>query len=52
MNKKQKPKKRQREKDDDDMDIENEEDEFNLEKKIDDEIENVEFNFSNILEND
>ena len=52
MDKKQKPKKRQREKDDDDMDIENEEDEFNLEKKIDDEIENVEFNFSNILEND
>ena len=52
MDKKQKSKKRQREKDDDDMDIENEEDEFNLENKIDEEIENVEFNFSNILEAD
>ena len=44
-------KKRQREKDDD-MEVEEEEDAFDLENKIDDEIENVEFNFSNILEND
>ena len=44
-------KKRQREKDDD-MEVEEQEDAFDLENKIDDEIENVEFNFSNILEND
>ena len=50
MEKKSKNKKRQRE--DDDMDMEEEEDGFDLENKIDDEIENVEFNFSNILEND
>jgi protein BCP1 len=47
MEKKSKNKKRQRE--DDDMDVE---DVFDLENKIDDEIENVEFNFSNILESD
>ena len=34
------------------MDMEEEEDGFDLENKIDDEIENVEFNFSNILESD
>jgi protein BCP1 len=34
------------------MEVEEEEDAFDLENKIDDEIENVEFNFSNILEND
>ena len=45
MEKKSKNKKRQRE--DDDMDMEEEEDGFDLENKIDDEIENVEFNFSN-----
>jgi len=50
MEKKSKNKKRQRE--DDDMDVEDEEDAFDLENKIDDEIENVEFNFSNILESD
>ena len=50
MEKKSKNKKRQRE--DDDMDVEDEEDVFDLENKIDDEIENVEFNFSNILEGD
>ena len=50
MEKKSKNKKRQRE--DDDMDMEEEEDGFDLENKIDDEIENVEFNFSNILESD
>ena len=50
MEKKSKNKKRQRE--DDDMDVEDEEEVFNLENKIDDEIENVEFNFSNILESD
>ena len=50
MEKKSKNKKRQRE--DDDMDVEDEEDVFDLENKIDDEIENVEFNFSNILESD
>ena len=44
-------KKRQRDKDED-MEVEEEEDAFDLENKIDDEIENVEFNFSNILEND
>jgi len=45
-------KKRQRDKDDNDMEVEEEEDAFDLENKMDDEIENVEFNFSNILEND
>lgn len=45
-------KKRQRDKDDKDMEVEEEEDAFDLENKMDDEIENVEFNFSNILEND
>jgi len=50
MEKKSKNKKRPRE--DDDMEIEDEEDVFDLENKIDDEIENVEFNFSNILESD
>ena len=50
MEKKSKNKKRQRE--DDDMDMEEKEDGFDLENKIDDEIENVEFNFSNILESD
>ena len=50
MEKKSKNKKRQRE--DDEMDLEDEEDVFDLENKIDDEIENVEFNFSNILESD
>lgn len=50
MEKKSKNKKRQRE--DDDMDVEDEEDVFDLENKIDDEIEDVEFNFSNILESD
>ena len=44
-------KKRQRDKDDE-MEVEEEEDAFDLENKMDDEIENVEFNFSNILEND
>ena len=34
------------------MDIEEQEDVFDLENKIDEEIENVEFNFSNIVEND
>ena len=33
-------------------DDDEEEDAFDLENKMDDEIENVEFNFSNILEND
>ena len=51
MEKKSKNKKRQRE--DDDMNIEEEdEDAFDLENNIGDEIENVEFNFSNIFEND
>ena len=50
MEKKSKNKKRPRE--DDEMDIEEEEDAFDLENNIDDEIENVEFNFSNILESD
>ena len=51
MEKKSKNKKRQRE--DDDMNIEEEdEDAFDLENNIGDEIENVEFNFSNILESD
>jgi len=45
-------KKRQRDKDDNDMELDEEEDAFDLENKMDDEIENVEFNFSNILEND
>ena len=44
-------KKRQRDKDDE-MEVEEEEDAFDLENKMDDEIENVEFNFSYILEND
>ena len=52
MEKKTKNKKRSRDKDEDDMDIENEEDVIDLENQIDDEIENVEFNFSNILESD
>lgn len=52
MEKKPKAKKRQREKDEDDMDIDNEEEEIDLENKMDDEIENVNFNFSNILEAD
>ena len=52
MEKKSKNKKRERENDDDDMEIEDKEDDFDLERKIDGEIENVEFNFSNILEND
>ena len=53
MEKERKNKKRKRNKDDeDDMDIENEEDIIDLENKIDEEIENVEFNFSNILEGD
>ena len=52
MEKKTKSKKRSRDKDEDDMDIENEEDVIDLENQIDDEIENVEFNFSNILESD
>ena len=52
MENKQKNKKRKRDKDEDDMDIENEEDIIDLEKQIDDEIENVEFSFSNILEAD
>ena len=47
-----KPKNKKRPREDDDMDIEDEEDVFDLENKIDDEIENVEFNFSNILESD
>ena len=34
------------------MELDEEEDAFDLENKMDDEIENVEFNFSNILEND
>ena len=50
MEKKSKNKKRARE--DDEMDIEEEEDAFDLENNIDEEIENVEFNFSNILESD
>ena len=50
MEKKSKNKKRPRE--DDEMDIEEEEDAFDLENNIDEEIENVEFNFSNILESD
>ena len=50
MEKKSKNKKRPRE--DDEMDIEEEEDAFDLENNIDDEIENIEFNFSNILESD
>ena len=45
MEKKSKNKKRARE--EDDMDIEGQEDVLDLEKKIDEEIENVEFNFSN-----
>ena len=52
MEKKRKNKKRERENDDDDMEIEDQEEVFDLENKINDEIENVEFNFSNILEND
>jgi len=50
MEKKSKNKKRQRE--EDEMDIEEDEDVFDLENKMDDEIENVEFNFSNILDSD
>ena len=50
MEKKSKNKKRERK--DEEMDVEEEEDVFDLENKIDDEIENVEFNFSNILEDD
>ena len=50
MEKKSKNKKRPRE--EDDMDIEEDEDAFDLENNIDDEIENVEFNFSNILDSD
>ncbi len=51
MEKKTKNKKRARE--ENDMDLEEEqEDAFDLENKIDEEIENVEFNFSNIVEND
>ena len=52
MEKKRKNKKREREEDENDMDIEEQEEVFDLEKKIDEEIENVEFNFSNILEGD
>ena len=52
MEKKSKNKKRERENDEDVMEIEDKEDDFDLEKKIDGEIENVEFNFSNILEED
>ena len=52
MEKKSKAKKRERENDEDDMEIEDQENDFDLERKIDGEIENVEFNFSNILEND
>ena len=47
-----KPKNKKRARDDDEMDIEEDEDVFDLENKIDEEIENVEFNFSNILESD
>jgi len=47
-----KSKKRKREGEEDDMEIEDQEDVFDLEKKIDEEIEKVEFNFSNILEGD
>ena len=51
MEKKSKNKKRPRE--DDEMEVEeDEENAFDLENKIDEEIENVEFNFSNILESD
>ena len=52
MEKKRKNKKREREEDENDMDVEEQEEVFDLEKKIDEEIENVEFNFSNILEGD
>ena len=52
MEKKRKNKKRERENDEDDMEIEDQEEVFDLENKINDEIENVEFNFSNILEDD
>ena len=51
MEKERKNKKRKRE-NEDDMDIDNEEDIIDFDNKIDDEIENVEFNFSNILEGD
>ena len=48
-----KPRNKKRAREEDDMDIEEEEgDVFDLENKIDEEIENVEFNFSNILESD
>ena len=48
-----KPKNKKRPREDDEMDIEEEEeDAFDLENNIDEEIENVEFNFSNILESD
>ena len=47
-----KPNKKRQRDNDDDMEVEEEEDVFDLENKMDDEIENVEFNFSNILEND
>lgn len=47
-----KSKKRKREGEEDGMEIEDQEDVFDLEKKIDEEIENVEFNFSNILDGD
>ena len=50
MEKKIKNKKRARE--EDDMEVEEDEDAFDLENKMDDEIENVEFNFSNILDSD
>ena len=50
MEKKAKSKKRER--GEDNMELEDEENVFDLENKIDEEIENVEFNFSNILEND
>ena len=52
MEKKTKSKKRARAQDEEDMDIENEENVIDIENQIDDEIENVEFNFSNILEAD
>ena len=43
---------KKRERNEEDMDIDEAEEGFDLENKIDEEIENIEFNFSNILEND
>lgn len=45
-------KKKKRDRDDDDMDIDEGENDFDLERQLDDEKENIEFEFSNILDGD